>query len=361
MLYSLLRNLLFRFDAEKTHDFSLDSLDRLYRLGFYGRTTALQQSSGFQCLGMRFPNPVGLAAGLDKNGDYFEALGALGFGFVEVGTITPRPQTGNPQPRLFRIPEQQALINRMGFNNKGVDYLVERLKASQYAGVLGVNIGKNKTTPEACAVDDYRLCLDKVYQYCDYITVNISSPNTPGLRKLQGTDHLSPLAEALLNRRAELVNTYGYQRPILFKIAPDLDAQALTTIAKTCESAGVDGLIISNTTIERPGFANTHWQSEAGGCSGLPVQNLATQALKTARAAVADDYPIIGVGGIFTAEDAWDKIVAGASLLQVYTGWVYEGPWMVKEVLSGILTRLEARGMDRLSEAVGCEGKSDRF
>lgn len=332
-MYHLLRPLLFKLNSETAHDVSLNSLQRIHQLRLLpGRKI---KSPVYSCLGLNFPNRVGLAAGLDKNGDYFEALGQFGFGFVELGTVTPKPQAGNAKPRMFRLPQYQAIINRMGFNNKGVDYLVERLRQRRYTGVVGANIGKNKDTPEDQAGQDYQICLNKLYPYCDYLTVNISSPNTPGLRKLQSRDYFLPLVEQLVEQRVQQTLQHGH-RPILIKIAPDLNDEALQTISQICVDSDIDGLIISNTTIERPGIESTRWQQEAGGCSGRPVQQLAQQALKKVRQQVPEDYPLIGVGGIMQAADAAQRIEQGADLIQLYTGFIYQGPKLVRDSIKAI-------------------------
>jgi dihydroorotate dehydrogenase len=336
-MYQHVRDLLFRFDAETSHELSLDMLGAAERLRLIGLGVSDVPSNPVSLWGLNFDNPVGLAAGLDKNGDYFNALGALGFGFVEIGTITPRPQPGNPQPRLFRVPEAQGIINRMGFNNKGVDHLVERVKKRRYNGVLGINIGKNATTPVENAVDDYLICLRKVYEHADYITVNISSPNTPGLRSLQFGDSLSALLAPIKAEQALLQAATGKFVPILVKIAPDMDESEIAQVAGVLIQEGMDGVIATNTTISRVGVESYEHGSEAGGLSGLPVRDKSTWVISTLNSCLGGKLPIIGVGGIFDAASAADKIRAGASLVQVYSGFIYEGPKLIGEAARGIV------------------------
>jgi dihydroorotate dehydrogenase len=337
-MYQHIRDLLFRFDAETSHELSLDMLGAAERLRLLGLFAPKISSNPVQVMGLTFDNPVGLAAGLDKNGDYFNALGALGFGFVEIGTITPRPQPGNPQPRLFRIPEAQAIINRMGFNNKGVDHLVEQVKRRRYKGILGINIGKNAVTPVENAVDDYLICLRKVYDHADYITVNISSPNTPGLRNLQFGDSLSQLLAPLKKEQAELHKATGRYVPIAVKIAPDMDESEIHQVAGVLIQEGMDGVIATNTTITRVGVEEYANGNEAGGLSGLPVRDKSTYVIRTLNACLGGKLPIIGVGGIADGASAADKIRAGASLVQVYSGFIYEGPALISRALDGILS-----------------------
>lgn len=335
-MYHHIRDLLFRLDAETAHELSLDMLGAAERLHMLGLFTKPVPSNPVSLWGLTFGNPVGLAAGLDKNGDYFNALGALGFGFVEIGTITPRPQPGNPQPRLFRIPEAQGIINRMGFNNKGVDHLVEQVKKRRYKGVLGINIGKNATTPVENAVDDYLICLRKVYAHADYITVNISSPNTPGLRNLQFGDSLSQLLGPLKREQALLQQATGKFVPLLVKIAPDMDEGDIAQVAGVLIQEGMDGVIATNTTISRIGVEDYENGQETGGLSGLPVRDKSTWVIRTLNTCLGGKLPIIGVGGIFDAASAADKIRAGASLVQVYSGFIYEGPALVQAAAQGI-------------------------
>lgn len=335
-MYQHIRDLLFRLDAETSHELSLDMLGAAERLHLLGLFTAKVPSNPLEVMGLTFENPVGLAAGLDKNGDYFNALGALGFGFVEIGTITPRPQPGNAQPRLFRIPEAQAIINRMGFNNKGVDHLVEQVKKRRYKGILGINIGKNALTPVENAADDYLICLRKVYDHADYITVNISSPNTPGLRNLQFGDSLSQLLAPLKKEQAQLHKATGRYVPIAVKIAPDMDESEIHQVAGILIQEGMDGVIATNTTITRVGVEEFENGSEAGGLSGLPVRDKSTYVVRTLNACLGGKLPIIGVGGILDGASAADKIRAGASLVQVYSGFIYEGPALVARAAEGI-------------------------
>lgn len=335
-MYHTIRDLLFRLDAETSHELSLDILGATERLHLLGLFTPSVPCAPVEVMGLAFDNPVGMAAGLDKNGDYFNALGAMGFGFVEIGTITPRPQPGNPQPRLFRIPEAQAIINRMGFNNKGVDHLVAQVKNRRYKGVLGINIGKNATTPVENAVDDYLMCLRKVYEHADYITVNISSPNTPGLRNLQFGDSLSQLLAPLKKEQGVLQQATGRYVPIAVKIAPDMDESEIHQVAGILLQEGMDGVIATNTTITRVGVEEYENGNEAGGLSGLPVRDKSTYVIRTLNACLGGKLPIIGVGGIFDAASAADKIRAGASLVQIYSGFIYEGPSLISRAAAGI-------------------------
>ena len=335
-MYQHIRNLLFRLDAETSHELSLDMLgaaERLHLLGLFNKPVP---ANPVTLWGLNFQNPVGLAAGLDKNGDYFNALGALGFGFVEIGTITPRPQPGNPKPRLFRVPEAQGIINRMGFNNKGVDHLVEQVKKRRYQGVLGINIGKNATTPVENAVDDYLICLSKVYEHADYVTVNISSPNTPGLRNLQFGDSLSQLLGPLKKKQVSLQQATGKFVPLLVKIAPDMDENEIAQVAGVLIQEGMDGVIATNTTVSRVGVEDYQHGAETGGLSGLPVRDKSTWVIRALDSCLGGKLPIIGVGGIFDAASAADKIRAGASLVQVYSGFIYEGPELIHAVAKGI-------------------------
>ncbi len=291
------------------------------------------------CMGLEFPNPVGVAPGLDKNGDYFEALGDLGFGFVEIGTVTPRPQPGNPRPRVFRLTRAQAMINRLGFNNKGVDHLVRRVRNHRYQGVLGINIGKNFDTPIENAADDYLFCLDRVYPYADYITVNISSPNTKNLRDLQGEDALDQLLGRISERRMELSDQHGRRVPLAVKVAPDLEDSAMPVIAKVVVRHGMDAVIATNTTISRDGVDGMKHADEAGGLSGAPLKARADKVLAAFRSLLPEEIALIGVGGITTGQDAVDKLDLGADLVQFYTGMVYRGPALVTECLQAIASR----------------------
>lgn len=335
-MYNHIRDLLFRLNPETSHEVSLDLLGAAERLKILGLFADDIPPNPMKVMGLKFDNPVGLAAGLDKNGDFFNALGTFGFGFVEIGTITPRPQPGNPQPRMFRIPEAQAIINRMGFNNKGVDHLVEQVKKRRYKGILGINIGKNATTPVENAADDYLICMRKVYEHADYITVNISSPNTPGLRDLQFGDSLSRLLETVKKEQAVLNQVQGRYVPIAVKIAPDMDDAAIAQVAGVLLEQGMDGVIATNTTISREGVEQYAHGNEAGGLSGVPVRDKSTQVIKTLHSYLGGKLPIIGVGGIFDGASAVDKIRAGASLVQVYSGFIYEGPALVANAAAAI-------------------------
>jgi len=287
-------------------------------------------------MGIDFPNPVGLAAGLDKNGDYIDALANLGFGFIEIGTITPRSQPGNPKPRLFRLPAVQGIINRMGFNNKGVDHLIEQVKRRKGQGVLGINIGKNFDTPVENAVDDYRICMQKVYPLADYITVNVSSPNTPGLRNLQFGESLNALLGALKEEQRALAEKHERYVPVAVKIAPDMAEEEVRELAESLKALGIDGVIATNTTISREAVEGLEHGDEAGGLSGEPVKDASTQVIAWLSDALGGALPIIGVGGIVSGTDAAEKIKAGASLVQVYTGFIYRGPELVKESVEAI-------------------------
>ncbi|WP_151965416.1 quinone-dependent dihydroorotate dehydrogenase [Acinetobacter soli] len=333
MLYSLARPLLFSMAPERAHDLTLSLLKSAHKMGFIRQKIAAKPVT---CMGIEFPNPVGLAAGLDKNGAYIDALAALGFGFIEIGTITPRPQAGNPQPRLFRIPEAKAIINRMGFNNDGVDQLVENVKASKFKGILGINIGKNADTPVENAVDDYLICLEKVYNYASYITVNISSPNTKNLRSLQSGDALTELLDTLKQRQLELAEQYHHYVPLVLKVAPDLSREDIEFIAAQLITFKIDGLIVTNTTLSRDGVENLAFGNEAGGLSGAPVFEKSTACLRQFAEVLNGQIPLIGVGGITQGEHAVAKIEAGATLVQIYSGLIYTGPELVKQCVSAI-------------------------
>ena len=335
-MYNLIRPLLFRLDAERAHHFTLQSLSMVHRLGLAGLMPAAPGCRPRQVMGLTFPNPVGLAAGLDKNGAYIDALAALGFGFIEVGTVTPRPQPGNPQPRLFRIPEAQAIVNRFGFNNDGVDALIDNVKSSSYRGILGINIGKNFDTPIERATDDYLICLRKVYQYASYVTVNVSSPNTKNLRQLQDRDALEGLLSALKQAQAQLADIHGKYVPIALKIAPDLEAGQVGEIAELLLKHKLDAVIATNTTLAREGVAGLPHAEEAGGLSGAPVRTKSTAVVKQLASALGHEVPVIGVGGILSGADAQEKIAAGAALVQIYSGLIYRGPALVREVCTAL-------------------------
>ncbi|WP_312324294.1 quinone-dependent dihydroorotate dehydrogenase, partial [Acinetobacter schindleri] len=323
MLYSLARPLLFSLAPERAHELTLSLLKSSHAMGMMRQNVA---SKPVTCMGIEFPNPVGLAAGLDKNGAYIDALASQGFGFIEIGTITPRPQPGNPEPRLFRLPKAKAIINRMGFNNEGVDKLIENVKAAKFKGVLGINIGKNAVTPVENAVDDYLICLEKVYNYASYITVNISSPNTKNLRSLQSGDALTELLETLKNRQLELAQENQHYVPLVLKVAPDLEAEDIAFIAQQLLQFKIDGLIVTNTTLSREGVEGLEHAEEAGGLSGAPVFEKSTACLKAFADVLQGQIPLIGVGGILSGADAAAKKQAGASLVQVYSGLIYTGP-----------------------------------
>lgn len=340
MLYPLLRPLLFRFDAETAHEQTLQLLDKANCLHLLGLATPKVSPAPVQAMGLSFPNAVGLAAGLDKNGDHIDALAALGFGFLEIGTITPRPQDGNPKPRLFRVPEHQGIINRMGFNNRGVDVLLDNVRKAAFKGVLGINIGKNAVTPIENAVDDYLICLDKVYAHASYITVNISSPNTKNLRQLQQGDELSRLLAALKTRQQQLADQHGRYVPLAVKIAPDLDDEQIADIARLLTVNQIDGVIATNTTLSRVEIAGHPLQNETGGLSGAPVRERSTALIRKLARELDGSLPIIGVGGILSGEDAVEKLQAGASLIQLYSGLIYQGPPLIAECSQAIARHL---------------------
>lgn len=331
-MYSLLRSALFCLPTETSHDVALNALSWAQRLGLSGLLATPPAADPSTVMGVDFPNPVGLAAGLDKDGRHIRGLAALGFGFIEIGTVTPRPQPGNPLPRLFRLPQASAIINRMGFNNRGVDQLVDAVRRSGYDGVLGINIGKNKDTPADRAVDDYLHCLNKVYPLASYITVNLSSPNTPGLRDLQFGQPLIDLLAALKAEQSRLAECHGRYVPIAVKIAPDMAEADLRGVARVLVEQGIDGVIATNTTIARDAVKHLAHGDEAGGLSGAPVRAASTQAVKVLAEELDGALPIIGVGGIDSGEAAQEKVRAGAALVQVYTGFIYRGPALIAEV-----------------------------
>lgn len=339
MLYRMLRNLMFRLDAEKSHHLGLTGLSLMEMSGLSCLFSRKMAAKSVRVMGLEFPNAVGLAAGLDKNGDYIEAMSALGFGFVEVGTVTPRPQPGNPKPRLFRIPEAEGIINRMGFNNLGVDHLLEQVKAADCKSLIGINIGKNFDTPVEKAVDDYLIGLKKVYAHADYVTINISSPNTPGLRNLQFGESLDELLSALKQAQAELAQTHGRYVPMAVKVAPDLSAEEVKQLAEAFAKHQIDAVIATNTTMSRDEVTGLKNADEAGGLSGAPVFAKSTEVVRQFRAALPQDLPIIAAGGIMSAEDALAKLDAGAALVQIYSGLIYRGPLLVREVIETIAKR----------------------
>jgi len=331
-IYSLASPLLFQFDAESVHDFTLKSLKTAERLGALKLYPAPPICQPRQVMGITFPNPVGLAAGLDKNAAVIDGMAALGFGFVEVGTVTPRPQPGNPKPRLFRVPEAQGIVNRFGFNNLGVDNLIENVKAAKYKGVLGINIGKNFDTPNENAVDDYLICMRKVYPYASYITVNISSPNTKNLRALQEKEALSNLLATLKQEQLKLADIHGRYVPVALKIAPDLELEQVNEIADLLMAHKIDAVIATNTTLSREAVKGLKNADETGGLSGAPVREKSTVVIQQLSQRLQGALPIIGVGGILSGADAVEKIAAGASLVQVYSGLIYKGPKLVHDI-----------------------------
>lgn len=330
--YLLIKPLLFQLDAEFTHDITLKSLKWAEKAGVLSLYPKAPACVSRQVMGLNFPNPVGLAAGLDKNGVVIDGMAKLGFGFIEVGTVTPRPQPGNPKPRLFRMPEVEGIINRFGFNNLGVDNLVENVKAAKYKGILGINIGKNFDTPIDCAVDDYLLCMQKVYAHASYITVNISSPNTKNLRALQEKEVLSDLLSSLKLEQTKLAEQHGKYVPIVLKIAPDLMLEQVNEIADLLMQHKIDGVIATNTTLSREEVKGLPHADETGGLSGAPVRNQSTIVIQQLSKQLQGALPIIGVGGILSGADAVEKIAAGASLVQVYSGLIYKGPALVHEI-----------------------------
>jgi dihydroorotate dehydrogenase len=341
-MYDFIRPLLFALDAETAHRATLYGLDVAHRSNFLHLVTKPADELPTNAFGIRFPNPVGLAAGLDKNADHLDALGALGFGFVEVGTTTPRPQPGNDKPRMFRLPKYEAVINRLGFNNDGVDALVRNVGKSSYRGVLGINIGKNKDTPNEKAVDDYLFCLERVYALASYITVNISSPNTQGLRDLQEEATLRRFIETLREAQERLGSQSGTRKPMLLKIAPDLSETELDAIAEVLLAARVDGVICTNTTIDHSPVAGDPHGNEMGGLSGKPLFERSTAVLRGMRKRVGTQLDIIGVGGILDGSDAAEKMDAGASLVQLYSGMVYRGPALIAECVNEIRRQQES-------------------
>ncbi|MFD2176589.1 quinone-dependent dihydroorotate dehydrogenase [Veronia pacifica] len=336
MMYRLARSAFFKLDAEKAHDLTIKNLSRftgtpldfLYRQNLPPRPV--------QIMGIHFKNPIGLAAGLDKNAECIDAFGAMGFGFVEVGTVTPRPQSGNDKPRLFRVEPGEGIINRMGFNNLGVDALVENVKKATYEGIIGINIGKNKDTPLENGKDDYLICMDKVYEYAGYITVNISSPNTPGLRSLQYGEALDDLLSSLKAKQKDLAEKYGRYVPLTLKIAPDLDHSELVQIADSLLRHNIDGVIGTNTTLDRTLVDGMPYAHEQGGLSGRPLQNRSTEVIRLLRDELKGEIPIIGVGGIDSVVAAKEKMQSGADLLQVYSGFIYHGPKLIKQLVRNI-------------------------
>ena len=335
-MYSLLQKVLFQLPTETSHNLGMAGISLADKLCLTRAVAPAPVSHPVEVMGITFPNPVGLAAGLDKDAKHIDGLAALGFGFVEVGTVTPRPQPGNPQPRLFRLPEAQAIINRMGFNNLGVDHLVEQVKASKFSGVLGINIGKNKDTPAEQAVDDYLICMRKTYEYASYITVNLSSPNTPGLRDLQFGEPLKQLLAQLKQAQAELAEQHGRYVPLAVKIAPDMANSDIADVAGAFREHHIDAVIATNTTIERDAVQHLQHGAEAGGLSGAPVRDKSTAVIRELATQLRGEIPIIGVGGIMDGADAAEKIRAGASLVQIYSGFIYAGPKLIADSVNAI-------------------------
>lgn len=336
MLYRIARSAIFQMDAEKAHDLAIENfsrftgtpLDLFYRQHLPDRPV--------EVMGLTFKNPVGLAAGLDKNGECIDAFGAMGFGFVEVGTVTPRPQPGNDKPRLFRLIPAEGIINRFGFNNLGVDNLVENVKKAKFDGIIGINIGKNKDTPIEKGAEDYLICMEKVYQYAGYITVNISSPNTPGLRSLQYGEALDDLLAQLKEKQAVLAKQHDKYVPLALKIAPDLDDHEIQQVCDSLLRNKIDGVIGTNTTLDRSLVQGMKHSDEMGGLSGRPLQHKSTEVIRKMAEALNGEIPIIGVGGIDSAIAAREKMMAGASLVQVYSGFIYHGPRLVKDIVNAL-------------------------
>ncbi|MDX1597572.1 quinone-dependent dihydroorotate dehydrogenase [uncultured Marinobacter sp.] len=335
-MYGAIRNLLFRLPPEQAHNFALSGLDLADRFGLLKALAPKFDACPVNVMGLEFPNPVGLAAGLDKNADHVDALGALGFGFIEVGTVTPLAQPGNPKPRMFRLPEHQAIINRMGFNNEGLEHMLARIDKRRYQGILGINVGKNKDTPNEESESDYRKGISAVYSRADYITVNVSSPNTPGLRDLQFGDSLKRLLDAIKDEQGKCVANTSRYVPIAVKIAPDMDDEGIRFVAEALRNSGLDGVIATNTTISRDAVQGHPHADEAGGLSGAPVREPSLRVIKGLYAELGEDLPIIGVGGITDGESAAEKIRAGAKLVQIYTGFIYRGPALIKEAVEAI-------------------------
>ena len=339
MLYSLFRPLLFALDPEQAHHAVFSSLDRAARLGLAGAFVPRVTGSPVTAMGLTFPNAVGLAAGLDKNAEHIDGLASLGFGFIECGTVTPRPQPGNPRPRLFRIVEAEALVNRMGFNNDGLERFLHNAAQASYRGILGLNIGKNFDTPNERAADDYVTCLRAVYECASYVTVNVSSPNTKGLRELQAAETLASLLARLKREQASLADRHGKYTPIAVKIAPDLDGPAIDVVARLLVEQRMDAVIATNTTVSRVAVQGLKHAEETGGLSGRPLRALSTAVVERLARAIDGALPIIGVGGIMSGADAAERVAAGATLVQIYTGLVYRGPELVAECARAIAQR----------------------
>jgi len=336
MLYGLARPLLFLLDPETAHGLTLPSVRLLQRLGCAGLPGRPLQGARVKAMGLEFPNPLGLAAGLDKHGEFVDAVAGFGFGFLEIGGVTPRPQPGNPRPRVFRIPRREALINRLGFNSVGVERFVENVRRAKYDGILGVNLGKNKDTPLERTAGDYIACLEKIYPLASYATVNVSSPNTANLRELQQAGALGGILAQVTAARDRLARAHKRRLPLAVKIAPDLDAEQIGTIAQVLVEYGIDAVIATNTTVSRAGVQGLPHGDEEGGLSGAPLRAPSTAVIRALAAALKGRIPIIGSGGIMSVADAREKLAAGATLLQLYTGLVYRGPGLVREIVEGL-------------------------
>ena len=336
MLYHVVRPLLFQLDAETAHSLTLKSLQLAQRTGLARLAWGPPPPRPVRVMGLEFPNPLGLAAGLDKHAEYIDALASLGFGFIEIGGVTPLPQPGNPRPRVFRLPQAEAIINRFGFNSVGIDRFVVNLRKARFKGVLGVNLGKNKDTPLAKAVEDYSICLEKIYPFAHFATINVSSPNTPELRNLQAADELEPLLATLHRLREQLSQRHGRRVALAVKIAPDMDKPAIESVARIAMAQKMDAVIATNTTVSRDKVLGLPHANEQGGLSGAPLREASTEVIRHLARALDGALPIIGVGGIMSAADARDKLEAGASLLQLYCGLVYRGPQVVREIVSGL-------------------------
>jgi len=339
--YPLLRPWLFSLDPEQAHNITLSNLDRAQRWGLLRHLSDQPAPDPRKLCGITFPNPVGLAAGLDKDGKHIDALGTLGFGFLEIGTVTPKPQPGNQKPRMFRLPQAQAIINRMGFNNDGVDACVTRVRNSAYwqnGGIVGLNIGKNASTPIENAASDYVMAMEAVYEVASYITVNISSPNTQNLRALQGEDMLRSLLQSLHVAREALTDRFGVRKPLFLKIAPDLEQNDIKLIADLLVEFKIDAIIATNTTIARDAVQDLEFGQEAGGLSGAPVRDASTEVIRSLKEYLGHSIPIVGVGGIMSGKDAQEKIAAGASLIQIYSGLIYRGPKLISECAAALKT-----------------------
>lgn len=348
MMYGLLRSALFSLPEETSHKVALDGMDLARVMGLSGLLGGARKGrqAAVNVMGLDFPNALGLAAGLDKNADHIDGLAALGFGFIEVGTLTPRPQPGNPKPRLFRLPEHEAIINRMGFNNKGIDHALAQIRKSRFRGVLGINIGKNADTPVEKAADDYLIGLQKAWPLASYIVVNLSSPNTPGLRTLQYGDDLRALLATLKEEHGRLAAADGRYVPLVVKIAPDMTPEEVETVAAALKEYGIDAVAATNTTLSRTAVNGHRHAEQAGGLSGRPLTDVSTAIIAQLYQLLGDDIPIIGVGGISSLADAEAKLAAGASLLQIYSGFIYRGPALVREIVEGLYERQQKQSSE---------------